>query len=129
MSANNSSSGVGPGRPPKQSQFRRGQSGNPGGRPKGTSNLRTDLANMLKAKVEITVNGEMRRMTRQEAMLLSLFQRALLKDARAAKTLFDMVMKLQLPDAHETTEEPVSAADQLIIDGFLRRIQPTIESD
>lgn len=121
MSADEPSSGVGPGRPPKHSQFRRGESGNPKGRPKGTSNLKTDLANMLKAKVEITINGEKHRMTRQEAVLLSLFQRALLKDARAAKTLFDMVIKLQLPDEHGTADEIVSAADHLIIEDFLRR--------
>lgn len=129
MSAGNSSSGVGPGRPPKHSQFRSGQSGNPKGRPKGTSNLKTDLANMLKAKVEITINGERRRMTRQEAMLLSLFQRAVQKDGRAAKTLFDMVIKLQLPEDGSKTEPDLSEADQLIIDNFLHRNQPTVESE
>ena len=128
MSPDDPASSVGPGRPPKHSQFRAGQSGNPRGRPKGTSNLKTDLANLMGGRVEITVNGEKRKASRQEALLLSLFQRALQKDGRAAKTLFDMVMKLQQPDEGGLEHETLSEADQLIIDSFLRRNQPKTES-
>ena len=121
MSDDGHETGRGFARPPKQSQFQQGQSGNPKGRPKGSRNLKTDLANLLKGKVEITINGERRRMTRQEAMLLSLFQRAVQKDAHAAKTLFDMVIKLQLPGDEAQQEPALSQADHIIIENFLRR--------
>lgn len=129
MSTGDPSSGVGPGRPPKHSQFRRGQSGNPKGRPKKTANLKTDLAKLMGGKIEITINGEKRKANRQEALLLSLYQRALQKDARAAKTLFDMVIKLQLPEDKFKIEPDLSEADQLIIESFLCRNQLTTESD
>ena len=38
---------VGYKKPPKRTQFKPGQSGNPRGRPKGTKNLKTDLAEAL----------------------------------------------------------------------------------
>src|ERR1700742_2968486 len=41
------SDGVGYKRPPKHTQFRPGQSGNPKGRPKGTQNLKSDLREEL----------------------------------------------------------------------------------
>ena len=121
MSDDGTQKGRGFARPPTQSQFQQGQSGNPRGRPKGSRNLKTDLANLLRGKVEITINGEKRRMTRQEAMLLSMFQRAVQKDAHAAKTLFDMVIKLQLPDDQAKLEPALSPADHIIIENFLRR--------
>ena len=38
---------VGYRKPPKATQFKQGQSGNPHGRPKGTKNLKTDLIEEL----------------------------------------------------------------------------------
>ena len=121
MSDDGTQKGRGFARPPTQSQFQQGQSGNPRGRPKGSRNLKTDLANLLRGKVEITINGERRRMTRQEAMLFSLFQRAVQKDAPAAKMLFDMAIKLELPDDQAKLEPTLSPADHIIIENFLRR--------
>jgi hypothetical protein len=44
---------VGYGKPPASTQFRKGQSGNRSGRPKGTNNLKTDLLEELREKVTL----------------------------------------------------------------------------
>src|SRR4051794_12705145 len=58
---NKSTSGeyeVGRGKPPRHSRFKKGESGNPGGRKKGTSNLKT-LAKMLaEEEVPLGANGK-----------------------------------------------------------------------
>ena len=48
---------VGYGKPPKQTRFRKGQSGNLLGRPKGSTNLQTEMKRILAAKTKIKVDG------------------------------------------------------------------------
>jgi hypothetical protein len=52
-------------RPPKASQFKKGESANPRGRPKGTRNLKTDLAEELASWVTMTVQGKKRTVSKQ----------------------------------------------------------------
>ena len=59
---------VGPGRPPRHTRFKPGQSGNPKGRPKGSKNFATILQQQLTKKVTITVDGKPRRVTVQEVI-------------------------------------------------------------
>ena len=54
---------VGYGRPPKASQFKPGQSGNPGGRPKGKPDVRREIEDVLSELVLVNFGGEERRMS------------------------------------------------------------------
>jgi hypothetical protein len=67
---------VGYAQPPKNTQFQKGSSGNPKGRPKGTQNIATLLARILEESVEITVDGQPRTVTRREAVLREFVDRA-----------------------------------------------------
>jgi Family of unknown function (DUF5681) len=108
-------------RPPKGHQFKPGQSGNPGGRLKGARNLRVDLTQMMKKHVLVRENGKQRRITRQEAMLLSLYDKALHGDVKAAVSIINMITKLEPPPTDQSRSELVSEADRAIIEDFLRR--------
>ena len=49
---------VGYGKPPKSGQFKKGQSGNPKGRPKGSLDYTTYVQQMLSAQVTVTESGK-----------------------------------------------------------------------
>src|SRR6516164_7450004 len=80
---------VGPGRPPLHTRFRKGQSGNPGGRSK--KNLPALLADALNEPVFVTIDGERRKITKREAVVHQLVNKSTSADLRATKMLFDMM--------------------------------------
>jgi hypothetical protein len=119
--------GTGYKRPPKAHKFKPGQSGNPSGRPKGTRNLSTDLAAISSRRISIRENGKERRISRQEAMLLSLYAKALHGDVKAATSIVNMLIKLA-PQIGPAPQTSISETDQLIIESFLRR-HTTVSKD
>lgn len=115
--------------PPKTHRFKPGESGNPRGRPKGTRNLGTDLKDILGRRVSIREDGKERRISRQEALLLSLYNKALHGDVRAATAIITMLSKLA-PSSAEPPEVPsLSENDERILADFLRRRMPTTKID
>ena len=58
---------LGPGRRPLHTRFRKGQSGNPGGRSK--KNLPALLAGALNEPVFVTITGRRRKITKREAVI------------------------------------------------------------
>jgi len=74
--ANDNNEGVGYGRPPKQHQFKRGQSGNPQGRPKRPIPERVRIASMLEEPVTVTIKGKREKLQVFEVGLRNLVQKA-----------------------------------------------------
>lgn len=113
---------VGYKRPPRHTQFKPGQSGNPKGRPKGTRNLDTDLEEELSEKIIVNEGGRRLEISKQRSILKSLVAKALKGDTRAASILVNL--KLGLEQAKPVDERDVSldADDQAILDAYARRL-------
>jgi len=105
---------VGYKKPPKAGQFKKGQSGNPKGRPKGTQNVSTVVQKALCRKVTVTVNGKLHKTTVLEATLMATAAKGMGGDTKAAKLVLDLA-GAHLPSvpsdaAHE--EHPTTASFQ-----------------
>lgn len=68
---------VGYGKPPKDTRFKKGRSGNPKGRPKGRKNMSTHIEEILASKVIVRENGVSRKLPFREAFVRNLAARAL----------------------------------------------------
>lgn len=82
---------VGYGRPPQQTRFQPGRSGNPKGRPKGSRSVGAILQHIIRQKIAVTENGKTRSMSTLEVMFRRLVRDALRSDARAMKFLLSLV--------------------------------------
>jgi len=110
---------VGYGRPPKATQFKRGKSGNPKGRPRGSRNLATDLAAELGEPITVREDGRQRRVSKQRALIKSLMAKSLQGDVRAAAALLSLYARI----ITETPEDQPVESDELQI---LRRFAPRL---
>lgn len=120
---------VGYGKPPRHSQFKSGESGNPNGRPKGARNLATDLKEELEEKIVVTEGGKSHETTKQRAMIKSLLSKALKGDTRAASVLVNLKVGLDALESARSEGHELSEDDQAVLDAFKSQILQQIQSE
>ena len=80
-------------KPPEHTRFKKGQSGNPRGRP--AKNLPALLAAALNEKVTVTENGKRRQVTKREAVIAQLVNKSASAELRATKMRIDMLRDIE----------------------------------
>lgn len=80
---------VGYGKPPKETRFKPGQSGNPKGRTKGARGFDAALDHELKQTVVVTENGRSRKLRKRDVVIKTLVNQAMKGDARAIRVLIE----------------------------------------
>src|SRR5437899_7130037 len=113
-------SGVGYRRPPKHTQFKKGQSGNPNGRP---VNLATALYNTLREPVEMVEDGTTKTMTKMEAAVKRLVDEAINGDMHAFRVLSVLSQAMQEAEGSATSAE-LEGADKKILETLFRHFAP-----
>lgn len=113
---------IGFGKPPKHSRFRKGLSGNPKGRPRGKRNLATVLERTLQEKIVINENGERRTVTKLEAAVKQLVNKAAAGDLAALRQLTALAGSA-VAQGVETATNQLDGADLEVMQGVLKRLE------
>lgn len=110
---------IGFGKPPEASRFKKGKSGNPKGRPKGSKDFSSDLRDVLDAKVTVNENGKPRKVSSQKATLMRLREQALKGNARAMDRYIDLAKEQSFEEGARQAERHLSATEDDIIERFV----------
>ena len=109
---------IGKGKPPQHTRFKKGQSGNPMGRRKESKNLATLLGKALNERVNVTENGKRRTMSKREAMLKQLANKAASGDLRVAKLVFLLDNTMDLSGEKRKSQAELEAEAAKYLDLF-----------
>src|SRR6201997_4118848 len=121
---------VGYGKPPRETRFAKGQSGNPRGRPSGAKNFKTLLSEALNELVVVTENGGRRKVTKRRAIITQLVNRSATADFRAIKILLDILREIEShtepapPETSAFSEADEEVLEQLRARFSLRNSKP-----
>ena len=119
-----SRSAVGYAKPPSNTQFKPGQSGNPGGRPKRAKNFSTAIEDELRARVTVTENGKRRKASKREVIAKRLVNRAVDGDLRALPLLLNEARTHENPSTGGTADEIFGGPEDVeVIAGIVQRIR------
>jgi len=111
-------------KPPRAGRFPKGKSGNPNGRPKGAKNLDTLVGQTVNDTVQVTVNGKRRSMSKLEASLVQLVNKAASSgDPKYLRQLIDLVREAEgRQEARAEPAEPLGAADLELLHSIAARL-------
>ena len=125
---------VGYAKPPTETRFKKGMTGNPKGRPKGKKNMNTIIRDTLFGPIQIQQNGKTTTVTAFEAILLKMRNNALSGDFRSAVQALQLASRsIELDDANQADKE-INPLDQETMIALMRdyldhKVPPSDESE
>jgi hypothetical protein len=111
---------VGYGRPPKHTRFKKGQSGNRKGRPKGSRNIGKLMVDALAAKIEVVENGRRIKLPKGEVAARQIANKAAGGDIKAFNAVTEVMRKtgqleeVAVPTTLVFDERDMRAVSQLL---------------
>jgi hypothetical protein len=103
---------VGRGKPPKHTQFKKGETGNKLGRPKGSKNLATLMMQAAHSPVTAIIGGKKRTISSLHAITMQLATKAAGGDSKSIAKFLDWVDKIETRGAAARPRQfPLSEPD------------------
>lgn len=116
------------GKPPKEHQFKSGQSGNKKGRPKGSKNTYTLLQKILDQKINVTEGGQQIKISKKIAMLTQLVNKGVQGDIKAIAALLPHMLASDLKEEDKNRAlASLNHDDRQIIEDYLLRFDGATE--
>ena len=115
---------VGYGKPPQDTRFKPGQSGNPKGKPKGAKNLATIVDNAINEKVVVIENGRRRKRSKMEVAITQLTNKAATGDQKALTLLLPLVQIIEGRAEADAASTPINTdVDDQVMVHIMERVR------
>lgn len=114
---------VGKGKPPVHTQFGKGQRSNSKGRPKGARNADTVFRKALAVRFEVKENGKTRRISKLEATVTQLINKAASGDLKAIEIVLRLNREIEARALPNEMPRPLSDADREVLELFAARVR------
>ncbi len=109
--------------PPKETQFKKGQSGNPKGRPKGDKNYLALANRELSQKVSIMENGRRKILSKKEVFVKTTINKGIAGDKKFTNIAYTMMQDAErYNERKKHDEKEQSKINQKIIENFRKRV-------
>lgn len=120
---------VGYGKPPEETRFKPGQSGNPKGRPKGAKGFRSIVREALSTGVTVHRDGATENVSAMEALILKLLTKGMAGEPRAMDKLIELARAYDDEEAADAAEDRLSEDDAAILARFKDRLRDDLEAE
>lgn len=111
-------------KPPQPTRFRKGVSGNPDGRPKGSRNVAAVFAKTLREKVVINEHGQRITISKLEAAIKQFVNKAASGDLRALQMLVALAREAEVRETLPSGDHsPLGEFDRKVMQSIVNRFQ------
>ena len=120
---------VGYKKPPMSTQFKKGQSGNKNGRPKGSINMSTILNKELNVAVSVTRMGKKLKIKKKELIIAQLTNQAAAGNIKAIGMVFSEDRQLQGSATSAAPALTLKPTDEIVQNAFLSRFKESLMAE
>jgi hypothetical protein len=113
---------VGYGKPPAERRFKKGVSGNPRGRPRGSKNIGLLLEEELSNKILINENGKRTTITKRQGIVKQMVNRAVGGNDRAVRLILERTSEIEKNEARFRGHDGSERVSVGIIQAVMARV-------
>jgi hypothetical protein len=116
---------VGRGKPPKHTQFKKGDGRHRPGRPKGRKNVATLVLEAAAAQITVIIDGKKRRISKAQSAAIQLANAGATGNEKLLLKFIDLIADIEArAEAARPSEYPFSDVDKKVIRETYKRLRP-----